>query len=96
MRSGHDPVPVNRIHTWIVHIATIEGRPVERAAVRVDGKMPQHIHGLPTRPQVTKELGNGDYLLEGVKFHMPGWWVLDFDIAAAGEWDTVRFNLLLH
>ena len=53
------------------------------AAITVDGDMPQHGHGLPTRPQVTKHLGNGDYLVEGMKFQMGGWWVVDFTIDAA-------------
>ena len=93
--SRRDPIPLNQIHTWTIHIETANGRPVERAAVSVDGKMPQHIHGLPTRPQVTKELGNGDYLVEGLKFHMPGWWVVDFQVDAAGPRDSVRFDLVL-
>lgn len=93
--SRRDPIPVNQIHTWTLHIETGDGRSVEHAAVSVDGKMPQHIHGLPTKPQITKELGNGDYLIEGLKFHMPGWWVVDLRIDAVGQRDVVRFNLVL-
>jgi hypothetical protein len=93
--SRLDPILVNWIHAWTLHIATPDGRPVERAAVSVDGKMPQHIHGLPTRPRVASELGHGDYQVEGLKFHMPGWWVVDFEIEAAGRRDVVRFNLVL-
>ena len=93
--SRRDPIPVNQIHVWTLHIAAADGRPVERAAVSVDGRMPRHIHGLPTRPRVTSELGHGDYQVEGLKFHMPGWWVVDFQINAAGRRDIVRFNLVL-
>ena len=93
--SRRDPIPLSQIHAWTIHVATADGRPVEHAAVGIDGTMPQHIHGLPTRPQVTKALGNGDYLVEGLKFHMPGWWVVDFQIDAAGGRDVVRFNLVL-
>jgi hypothetical protein len=57
--------------------------------------MPQHGHGLPTQPQVTQSLGNGDYLVEGMKFQMAGWWVVDFNIDSAGQRDNVRFNLIL-
>ena len=88
-------IAVNQIHSWKLHVETADGRPVEDAQVRVDGDMPQHGHGLPTRPQVTRYLGDGDYLVEGVKFHMPGWWVMDFEIQAGGKTDTVRFNLML-
>lgn len=94
-RAQIDPVPVNQMHTWTLHVETAEGQPVENATIDVDGDMPQHGHGLPTRPQVTRYLGNGDYLVEGLKFHMPGWWVMDFVITANGQSDQVRFNMLL-
>jgi hypothetical protein len=86
---------VNQIHTWILHVETPDGEPVEDAQILVDGDMPQHGHGLPTVPRVTQYLGNGDYRVEGVKFHMPGWWIMEFDITAAGQTDHVTFNLQL-
>jgi hypothetical protein len=89
------PVPVGRMHAWTLHVARSDGTPVTDASIAVDGDMPQHGHGLPTRPRVTRHLGNGDYLLEGVKFQMGGWWVMDFDITAGGRTERVRFNLQL-
>ena len=89
------PVPVNRLHAWKLHIANADGSPVTDAQVQVDGDMPQHGHGLPTQPRVTSNLGGGDYLLEGVKFQMPGWWVMDFRIRSGARTDTARFNLNL-
>jgi YtkA-like protein len=88
-------IPVNQMHSWTLHVETAAGQPVTDATVKVDGDMPQHGHGLPTRPRVTRNLGNGDYLVEGMKFQMGGWWVVDFTIDAAGQRDTVRFNLIL-
>jgi hypothetical protein len=90
------PIAVNQIHAWTIHVETADGQPVEGATIAVDGDMPQHGHGLPTEPQVTQDLGGGDYLVEGLKFHMPGWWVVDYTIAVDGQADTVRFNLLLN
>ena len=89
------PIVINQIHTWTIHVARPDDQPVTDAAITVDGDMPQHGHGLPTRPQVTKHLGNGDYLVEGMKFQMGGWWVVDFTIDAGGRHDTVRFNMIL-
>jgi hypothetical protein len=94
--AQRNPIAINQIHAWTIHVETADGRPVEHASIAVDGDMPQHGHGLPTTPQVTKDLGGGDYLVEGLKFHMTGWWVVDFQIDAAGQRDTVRFNLLLN
>lgn len=94
-KAATDTVPVNQIHEWTLHVETADGAPVENAAITVDGDMPQHGHGLPTRPQVTKYLGNGDYLIEGLRFQMSGWWVMDFTITADGQTDAVRFNMRL-
>ena len=63
-------------------------------AITVLGGMPAHAHGLPTVPQV-KELGGGRYLIEGLKFHMPGAWVVAFRIKAGSIVDSVRFDLQL-
>lgn len=88
-------IPINQLHTWTLRVTQPDGRPIEQARITVDGDMPQHGHGLPTQPQVTQHLGNGDYLVEGMKFQMGGWWVVDFVIEADGRRDTVRFNLVL-
>ncbi len=87
--------PLNKIHTWILHIETADGKPLEGAEILVDGGMPQHGHGLPTRPEVTADLGGGDYRVEGMKFQMPGYWEVRFNIRADGQADAVTFNLIL-
>jgi hypothetical protein len=88
-------VPVNQMHSWTLHVETAAGQPVTDATVKVDGDMPQHGHGLPTRPRVTRNLGNGDYLVEGMKFQMGGWWVMEFTVASGGRSDIAKFNLML-
>jgi hypothetical protein len=93
--SSIDPVPVNQIHTWTVRVETAGEQPLEQAEITVDGGMPQHGHGLPTKPQVTQNLGDGDYLVEGMRFNMPGWWEVTFQITANGQSDSVTFNLML-
>ena len=94
-RSELDPLPINKIHAWTLKVKTSDGRPVEGAEISIDGDMPEHGHGLPTQPEVTEELGEGSYLVEGMKFSMPGWWILQFFIVTADMEDTVTFNLLL-
>lgn len=94
--TPHDgPLTLNTLHSWTLHVTTPSGEPVTDARVTVDGGMPQHGHGLPTQPQVSGPLGDGTYLIEGLKFQMPGWWVVDVTVEAGGTRDTVRFNLLL-
>jgi len=72
---------INRMHSWILHIETADGVPVERAKIIVDGGMPEHDHGLPTKPRVTEELGDGNYKLEGMRFHMHGYWEITVTVA---------------
>jgi len=90
-----NPIVVGTMHAWTVTVQTPEGTPVKVARIGIDGGMPQHGHGLPTAPQVTKDLGGGRYLVEGMKFNMRGWWTLDLAIEGPKGADTVTFNLVL-
>jgi len=94
-RPGLDPLVINRIHEWTLHVETPDGRPVENARIMVEGDMPEHQHGLPTKPEVTQNLGNGDYLVEGMKFNMPGAWELTFTVTADAGSDAATFELVL-
>jgi hypothetical protein len=93
--SRLEPIVIDRMHSWELKVETPEGLPVNGAEITVGGGMPQHGHGLPTEPAVTQELGNGRYLVGGMKFSMPGWWEVNFHIKAKDKEDTVTFNLLL-
>ena len=90
-----DSIPQGRLHRWTVHLETASGAPVDSATMVVDGGMPQHGHGLPTKPRVTREMGNGDHLVEGMKFNMGGWWVVKFRVNATAGSDSLVFNLKL-
>src|SRR5262249_8990627 len=86
---------INQMHSWQVHLATPDGTPVHDAAIAVDGGMPQHGHGLPTRPRVTRELQDGTYVLEGMKFSMTGWWEVKLAIQGPLGADRVTFNTVV-
>ena len=86
---------INQLHAWKVKLATADGAAVRGAVFQVGGGMPQHGHGLPTQPRVTRELEPGTYLLEGMKFSMTGWWELKLAIAAAPGADKVTFNTVV-
>lgn len=78
-----------------VRIVDAQGRAVEGATIKVDGGMPQHAHGLPTQPKVSRYLGDGVYEIEGLRFSMGGWWELKLAIEAPAGRDDVTFNLSL-
>lgn len=90
-----DSIPQGKLQKWTLHLETVDGSPVDVANVTVDGGMPQHGHGLPTKPVVTRQLGHGDHLVEGMKFNMGGWWVVKFRLNSAAGSDSVVFNLKL-
>lgn len=93
--SKLNPIVINTMHAWIVHIENSSGEPVVDAEVLVSGGMPEHDHGLPTRPRVTQNLGQGNYLIEGLKFHMGGWWQITLTIQQGTISDSVTFSLNL-
>lgn len=95
MEPPSSAAAINQMHAWQVELRTPDGAPVRGARIAVDGGMPEHGHGLPTRPQVTRELQPGTYLVEGMKFSMAGWWELKLAIASTAASDTVVFNTLV-
>jgi hypothetical protein len=86
---------INQMHAWQVQVTAPDGRVVRDARIAVDGGMPQHGHGLPTRPQVTRQLEDGSYLIEGMKFSMTGWWEIKLAIQSPQGADTVTFNTVV-
>lgn len=85
LHSQVQPPPLNQMHSWLITLRNAEGVPLDGARITVDGGMPAHDHGLATRPEVTAERGEGRYLLEGVRFHMAGDWLLQLQIEHGGQ-----------
>jgi hypothetical protein len=87
------PLRPRQMQTVRVTLRDAEGRAIDEAQISVDGGMPQHGHGLPTRPRATRILREATYEIEGVRFNMGGWWELKLAIAGSRGADTVTFNL---
>ena len=84
-RTEPNPIPLNaefNLHIWVS--ADEAGGPVAgEFSLAVDARMPQHRHGMNRRPKLTA-MGKGEFLAEGLLFHMPGKWELYLDITADG------------
>jgi hypothetical protein len=89
------PLRPRQMQSVRVILRDAEGRAIDEAQISIDGGMPQHGHGLPTRPRVTRSLGDGIYEIEGVRFNMGGWWEFKLAITAPTGSDVVTFNLNL-
>jgi hypothetical protein len=93
--STLQPITINRIHHWILYLEDSEGKLVDGAKIVVKGGMPAHNHGLPTSPRVSKTQNKGEYRLEGLRFHMPGYWEITLTIDAGNVSDIVLIPLAL-
>lgn len=94
-RPDSGKIPLNSLHSWTIHLQDSSGQPVSGAQIAIDGRMPAHGHGLPTRPLVTADLGGGDYRVEGLRFQMSGEWVVEFTVQANGLTDIVPVTFTL-
>jgi hypothetical protein len=88
------PVPVEQLHSWKVRLTTKGGRALVHAKIGIWGDMPAHGHGMPTRPRA-RELGGGRYSLDGMKFQMPGAWVVELRVASGKLRDVVRLRFTI-
>ena len=84
-----------QMQSVLVRVTDTDGHPVDGAKLTIDGGMPQHGHGLPTRPRMTRTVSAGTYEIEGVRFNMGGWWEFKVTIATGRGEDSVTFNLSL-
>lgn len=76
LRPTSWPVPIGKMHDWVIRLETAAGATFVPRQLVINGGMPGHGHGLPSAPRVTKQLDDGEFLIEGMKFNMGGRWQL--------------------
>lgn len=86
---------IGEYHSWLIQIKDSQGRSIENARILISGGMDAHGHGLPNAPKVTKYLGKGKYLIEGMRFNMAGEWNLQFAIQSSLGADRARIDFTL-
>ena len=86
-------VVLGKLQEWRVRFETPTGQPFDPSRVVFLGAMPQHGHGFDNAPRATGMLGPGEVRIEGVRFHMPGDWVLRVDFAGAKGPETASFEI---
>lgn len=90
--SQLQPIVINQIHSWTLHVSNADGDAINDAVITVKGGMPEHNHGLATQPSI-EAVGGGDYLLQGLRFHMMGYWELELAITQGSIMDMVIVKL---
>ena len=87
-----DPIPpVDNFGLTLQLVDAESGDAVVGAALEMDATMPEHNHGMNTRPPVV-EVGEGTYRVEGMQFHMSGHWQLEFRILHQDAVETAVFH----
>lgn len=89
------PIPLNELFELEVSAAAANQRDVALTAIelRVDAAMPEHQHGMATEPKLRRS-GNS-FVVEGLQFHMSGWWELYVDITVGGVTERAQFRIEL-
>jgi hypothetical protein len=77
--STPDPIPFNASFALDVTVTSVRhpDQPLPHATLEANALMPEHGHGMNTKPRVTP-LGDGRFRVDGMLFHMPGLWNLVF------------------
>lgn len=97
-------VPFNTLFSVRTVLTDAAGAPITDGSVVVDAGMPQHGHGMPTRPIAEPGTCTGPdacshpggvYLSTGLKFHMQGEWVIHFDVTGPAGSDTLDVHYTL-
>jgi hypothetical protein len=91
------PLPVDTMHAWRIRVIDKDGKAAEGLTIEMLGGMPQHGHGLPNVPAVSVSGQPGEYMIEGITFHMPGVWQVGFALSGAdGKKDEVRRDVMVN
>ena len=93
LRPAQGVPVIGAFQEWRIVVTDANGAGVFPATIKMSGGMPEHGHGLPTQPQVTEHLGNGEYRIEGARFNMAGNWLLNFQIDSARGGDLAELSI---
>lgn len=91
------PIPVNVMHRWRIQVlrGIEQPTPFMPEALVVNGGMPSHGHGLPTQPSISQYLGDGTFLVDGMRFNMGGEWQMNVRVLDGNTWHRAVFTIAL-
>ena len=95
-RADPRAIPLNEgfsIDVWI-EAATDPALGLESISLAVDAAMPDHGHGMNRKPRVTRNQ-DGSFRVDGMMFHMPGYWELYLDVLRGAIRERAQFAVEL-
>lgn len=94
IKPEDNTIPIGTVHRWLVSVEDRKsGQRIKPSALRIDGGMPAHGHGLPTTPKATEYDQTRGWLVDGVKFNMAGLWQLSVKFRTDEIWDTATVKI---
>ena len=89
-------VPLNETFDLVVTVwdNTEPQRPATDVTIEIDGRMPHHQHGMNRVPVIT-EVEPGRFEIEGMLFHMPGYWEIHVDVTRQEVTERAHFEVNL-
>ena len=90
IRPQGDTIPQGKLQRWTLHLETAAGAPVDSATSPWTAGCRSTATACRRSRASRAQLGNGDHLVEGMKFNMGGWWVVKFRVDAAAGRDSRR------
>lgn len=90
LSTNEKPLVLNEYLSFALKINPLDNTVPSDFTLTVEGGMPAHNHGFPSAIK-TSRLDSQTFLIEGVKFHMPGQWQLQVHIDE--DFDILTFNL---
>ena len=87
------PTTLNTIVSWPIKIKSLRANYVlDEVKLMIDGGMPHHGHGLPTTPTIKPTSKPDEYIIEGLKFSMPGYWEVRINASNGQKNDNVTIG----
>lgn len=91
-RSDPVTIEVGAPFSLVLNVCTKNNRPAELIAV--EAIMPEHKHGMNYKPTIVAGK-DGRYRADGMVFHMPGRWEVNFDVRSGEESERLSHDILL-
>lgn len=87
------PIPPARPHDWDLRIENADGSDFSAERIWIEGGLPAEGIELLLRPRVSPPQGPGQFVVEGVNFHVRGDWVLRVELVGEAGPDRADFEV---
>lgn len=81
------------LRVWVAR-ADAPSELAREVRLAVDASMPEHGHGMNRTPKITRE-PSGEFLVQGMLFHMTGRWELYFDVTSGALTERAQVDVVL-